>query len=101
MGRLIAYSILFSVLLSTIELNADDDHDEVYRLRKNKEILPLEVLFERINLPPGSRLLEVELEHEDGRLLYEIEYVIPSGMIEELLVDPHTGEVIGRKLEDD
>ncbi len=101
MGRLSTNIILWLLLLTAIELNADTDHDEAYRLRENKEILALEVLLERIDLPPNSRLLEIELEHEDGRLLYEIEYVIPSGVIEELLVDPHTAEIIGREREDD
>jgi len=56
--------------------------------------LPLQTLVARLNLPPDSRLLEVELEREDGRLLYEIEVLLPGGRVREYYVDPRSGEVV-------
>ncbi len=63
--------------------------------------LPLEELLLRLDVPARSRILEVEREKEGGRLLYEIELLLPDGRVEELLVDPRTADVVKREFEDE
>ena len=75
----------------------DDDHDRAFEMRAREEVLPLEQLVEGLGLGPGARILEVETEHEHGRLLYEIEYVESDGRVYEALVDARTGEVLERE----
>ncbi|WP_457676332.1 PepSY domain-containing protein [Thiolapillus sp.] len=62
--------------------------------------LSLQEILERLELSPDTRILEVEREHHDGSLYYEIELVTPEGRIFELMIDPHTGKVVGREEED-
>jgi uncharacterized iron-regulated membrane protein len=64
-------------------------------------ILSLQEIVRRLRLPAGSRLLEVEREEEHGHLYYEIELLMPGGHVQELLVDPHTAEVIGVEVEEE
>lgn len=57
---------------------------------------------ERIALEraPGT-ILEVELERERGRLLYEIEIRLDSGVVREIGVDAETGEIVSDEIEDE
>ncbi len=59
-------------------------------------VLTLHQLLERISLPSGSRILEIELESHDGALFYEIEFLTPEGAVRALLVDPRSGRVMAR-----
>lgn len=75
----------------------DDDHDSALRLRERGEILPLEELLRRLDLGPGTRVLEIESEIEHGRALYEIEYVERGGRIRKVVVDARSGVVLKEK----
>ena len=73
---------------------ADGDHDAAYRLREERQVLPLEQLIERMHLGEGVRLLEIEAKLHGGRRLYEVEYVDANGRVHECLLDAQTGEVL-------
>jgi len=93
---------LFALMACTAALAAgiawpDDDHVAAYRLRQDREILPLEEILARADIPPDARILEVEHEVEHGRHIYEIEYVAAEGRIVEVEVDARTGEVLQRE----
>jgi len=76
------------------------DHENAYRLRERREILPLEELLRRYDLGPGSRILEIEIEFEHGHPLYEIEYLDRNGHIREVLIDARTGEALPNREDD-
>ncbi len=79
---------LLAVLLSTSSLARDLDQDEALALRQAGTILPLEAVVERaLVLYPGATLLEVELEEEDDRLVYEVELLTRDAMVRELEFD--------------
>ncbi len=68
--------------------------------RKMAEYLPLEEILQRLQLPPGSHILEVEREMENQRLYYEIELLMPDGRVLEWYVDPRTAEVVKTEQEE-
>jgi uncharacterized membrane protein YkoI len=73
----------------------DIGHDEARALRQAGTILPLEQITARaLQDHPGARLLEVELEEEDGVLVYEVELLTTSGVVRELELDAGTAEVL-------
>ena len=74
---------------------ADDDHEEAWRLREAGTIMPLEQLLERVRADHPGRVIGVELEHEDGRRVYEIELLDEEGRVRELLFDAADGEFLG------
>ena len=49
---------------------------------------------------PGI-ILEIELENEDGYLIYGVELATQTGNVIELMVDAGNGEILGREIEDD
>lgn len=77
-----------------IPAGASDDHDRAQSYRHRGEIVPLAQLLARPELV-GQRVLEAELEDEDGRLVYELEMLDGRGRVTERYYDAATGEPIG------
>ncbi len=76
-----------------------DDHERAHRLRESGDIVPLEHILERaLSLYPG-RVIEVELEYEDERWVYEIEIVDERGVVWELEFDAGSGRLLEEKRE--
>lgn len=95
--------VLTAAILSVTVLgtgHGDDDHEEAYRLRKRREVLPLEELLRRLDLGADTRILEIESEFKHGRHLYEIEYLGGDGRIREVLIDAGSGEVLADEEDD-
>ncbi|HMS80762.1 MAG TPA: PepSY domain-containing protein, partial [Burkholderiaceae bacterium] len=57
-------------------------------------VLPLRTLVERLAREHPGEVLEVELEREDGRWVYEIKLLQPGGRLVKLEVDAATGQVL-------
>lgn len=77
-----------------------DDQREVREALKQGRILPLtEILASAAAIQPG-RVIEVELEQEDGRYVYELEILDEHGVVWELYVNAENGELIKRERED-
>ncbi len=78
---------------------------EASGLRKTADlsegILSLQEIFQRLKLPEDTRILEVEREHHDGNMYYEIELVNAEGRIFGLLIDPYTAKVVRQEEEED
>lgn len=76
------------------------DHDEVLRLRRSGELLPLETVQRAaLERHPGASVLEVELEREHGRYIYEFELLVER-RVRELKIDARTGAILKDELED-
>jgi uncharacterized membrane protein YkoI len=73
---------------------ADGDHDTAYRMREERQVMPLEQLLDRMQLGEGARLLEIEAKLRGGRRLYEVEYVDADGRVQKRLLDARTGEIL-------
>lgn len=72
-----------------------EDYERARQLVSEGAILPLNTILEKAELGPGSLLLEVEFEREDGRWVYELEILKERGEVVELLYDAATGEFLG------
>ena len=82
-------------ILFTPVASRDLDQDEALRLRREGLILPLESLLRQaMERHPGARLLEAELEEEDGIFVYEIELLTADGVARELELDARDGRLL-------
>jgi uncharacterized membrane protein YkoI len=70
------------------------DHERARAALEAGEIAPLREILERAQADFPGTLLEVELEREDGRWLYEIELLAPGGRVLELFYDARTAELL-------
>lgn len=75
------------------------DHDDAREAHERGEALALaEIMPLALRAVPGE-VLEVELERDDGALVYEIEILARTGRVRKVILDARTGRVIG--VEDD
>ncbi|MFO7304285.1 MAG: PepSY domain-containing protein [Gammaproteobacteria bacterium] len=92
--------IVAAALLAAFGLRADDDHEVARRAVQRGEILPLSKILEIAERDYPGRVLEVDLEREGGRYLYEIEILLTDGHVVELTYDAATGRLLEVEVED-
>jgi len=73
------------------------DHDQARAAVKAGDILPLPQVLDRVARTHPGQVLEVELEREDGRWIYELRVLQPTGALLKLDVDARTGDVLKAK----
>ncbi len=95
-------SALFLLLLSSLALVSPDvrvegrrDHERARAAVAAGEIRPLPDLLAEIERRYAGRVVETELEREDGRWVYEFKVLPPSGKVFEIHVDATTGALLG------
>lgn len=79
---------------------ADDDYIEARRLQNQGEILSLESILKNIRIKFPGKILEVELENEDGHIYYEIEILGKDGIVREIYINAKNGKLISVKEDD-
>ncbi|MBL7003109.1 MAG: PepSY domain-containing protein [Gammaproteobacteria bacterium] len=82
------------LVLSVAIAVADSDHIEARELLKNGEILPLDDILQNVRQQYTGVLLDIELEKEDGVIVYEFEILNQEGVVIEVYVDAKSGEII-------
>ncbi len=94
---LIAACLLFT---AAAPAGADDvGHDQALRLLKKGAILPLAEIAAKVQARVPGKVLEVELEREDGGSVYEFKILRKNGRVQEVEADAATGKIL--KIEDD
>ncbi len=79
---------------------ADDDYIEARRLYDSGKILPLEAILKQVRQTYPGKILELELERENGRIVYEIEILSEEGLVTEIYVDAITGQLLSAEEDD-
>jgi len=70
------------------------DHERAHAAVRAGEVLPLPTLLERLQRTHPGQVLELELDREDGRWIYEIKLLQANGQLLRLEVDAGTGQVL-------
>jgi uncharacterized membrane protein YkoI len=102
---LLAAALLFLLLAAALVLTTggalagDDDHLLAKRALEEGRILPLSDILAKVKAEIPGKEIEVELEAEDGILIYELKMLRPDGRVQEVEVDAATGKIL--KVEDD
>lgn len=82
-------------------LRADDrhdhDHDRARAAVQAGEVLPLRQVLEALRRTEPGEVLEVELEQDAGRWVYELKLLRPDGTLRRLKVDARTAAVLGSR----
>lgn len=91
-GRL---GVLMLVAFCSLVQARDLGQDEALRLREQGVIMPLEQLFQKaLGRHPGAKLLEVELDEDDGLYVYEVELLTTSGVVREIKLNASNGQLL-------
>src|SRR6185437_1239802 len=88
------------VLATTSGTRADDDdHDFAKSALEQGRVLPLADIIAKVSRQVPGKVIEVELEDEDGSLVYDLKVLSPQGRLQEIEVNAATGKIL--KIEDD
>lgn len=92
--KLLALLLALAALLSGASALAGHNQDEIRRLHQAKQILSLDaIIAHHRQQHPGGKLLEAELEFEQGRYVYEIKILGDDGAVREFEYDARSGEL--------
>ena len=98
----IARALLVAFMLTSPAqmVSADDDHIEARRLLDAGKILPLESILINVRNKFPGRILEVKLEREHRKIVYEVEVLGDNGIVTEVYIDAESGKVLSSKEDD-
>lgn len=86
--------LVMLVLLARVAHADDGDHDRARRAVEAGEILPLARIVAIAEASFEGRMVDVELEKDDGRFVYELELLTTAGHVIELTYDARTGALL-------
>ena len=92
---LVVGTISFSALGDDNEFNTQ----QIRQLVSQGKILPLEAIL-KIHQPLiDGKLLDLEVESEHGKIIYELEFLRQNGDVVKLVIDAKTGELLDQEIE--
>lgn len=71
------------------------DHDRAREALERGEVRPLEEILAAAAAEVPGEVVELELEREHGRWVYELKVIAPDGRVLEVLVDAASARVLG------
>ena len=90
--------VLAAVMAATgARASSDGDHDRARDAVQAGQVLPLKTVLERLEREHPGQVLEVELERDDGRWIYEVKLLQSGGRLVKLELDARSGEVLKRR----
>ena len=92
--------LLLSTLtfINTALASRDDDSEAVRKLLQEGQVIPLEQLLTQHRDKLQGRILDLEMEQEHGRVVYEIKTIDQDGVVHEVKIDAESGEWLGEKI---
>jgi uncharacterized membrane protein YkoI len=73
------------------------DHDRARQAVAAGEVMPLRAILERVEKEHPGKVMEVELEREGDRWIYEIKLLRSGGALVKLKFDGSDGTLLGSK----
>jgi hypothetical protein len=92
--RVLALLLLTGLALSGAWASDKHDHEKARAAVEAGQVLPLPTLLERLRRTHPGQVLELELERDDGRWIYEVKLLQANGQLLKLEVDAATAQVL-------
>jgi uncharacterized membrane protein YkoI len=94
---IVSISITTSLCLAAGASSADPLDDLFYPADANG-VLPIERILDQARASVDGAVTEIELEHEHGKLIYEVEILTTDGRNVEIEYDARTGAELAREV---
>lgn len=94
-GAVLVCLLSVSLVMPTGVVFADDDDwRDLHREVQAGRIKPLAEILEILARDWRGDVIDVDIEEDDGKIIYEIELLGPEGQVVEFEVDARTGEIL-------
>lgn len=102
MKRLHTFSLLgaSALLLTSVGLALSDDGKEKNDVANLSTAVTMEEAINTATTQFPGKVLEAELENEEGKAIYEVEIVNAAGETREFEIDAQSGKILSSELED-
>ena len=77
------------------------DHDRARQAVEAGDVLPLRTILERVEREYPGRVMEVELDREQGEWVYEVKLLRKGGALMKLKINARDGTILGFKEKQD
>jgi uncharacterized membrane protein YkoI len=78
----------------------DDDHLLARRALQEGRVLPLSEILGKVKTDLPGKVIEVELEVDDGIFVYDLKILAKDGRVMEVEVDAASGKILKREDDD-
>lgn len=82
------------VLVFAMAAGADDDHARARKALQAGQIVSLQTVLDRVRAEFNGSVVEVDLDDDDGRWIYEVKLLAPNGAIVKLEYDARDGRLL-------
>ncbi|HNP61156.1 MAG TPA: PepSY domain-containing protein [Nitrospirales bacterium] len=89
-----------ALLLTSLGLAIGDDGREKVAVANLPTSVTMEEAIKTATTQFPGKVIEAELESEDGKVIYEVEIVNAAGEIREIEIDAQSGKILSSELED-
>jgi hypothetical protein len=102
MKRVHTFSLLSAaaLLLTSVGLAMSDDGKEKIAVANLPTSVTMEEAIKTATTQFPGKVLEAELENEDGKAVYEVEVINGSGETREFEIDAQSGKILSSEQED-
>ena len=84
-----------------VEFEDGIDADAVLRAVQQDELMPLDRVLDILRAERQGEVVEIELDVDDGRVIYDFDVLTPEGRLYAVAIDAVTGQVVEIELEDE
>jgi uncharacterized membrane protein YkoI len=74
-----------------------EDHERARRAMTSGQVLPLRTVLERLDREHPGQVLEVELEQDEGRWIYEVKLLQDDGQLVKIKLDARTAALLSSR----
>jgi uncharacterized membrane protein YkoI len=94
-GARVALFLLLPLVSSAVPVwRSDDDNEEARWAVQSGRALPLAEILRRLDGRLGGDIIEVELDEDDGRYVYEFKVITRGGQLLEIEVDALSARIL-------
>ncbi len=97
MTAAVLLSVLCLCAVGPTRADDRDDHERARDAMTSGEIRPLAEILSEVERHYVGRVIQTELERDDGRWVYELKLLPASGRVYQLKIDAGTGKVMRAK----
>jgi uncharacterized membrane protein YkoI len=99
-GALLTLAAITTTAIADQGRGRHGDHDDALAAVEARQALPLTRIFQIAQTAVPGEIIEVELDRDHGRLIYEVDVLTSTGRLRQVEIDARTGEVLEVEDED-
>lgn len=101
MMKIIWLFLVWVVGMNSFNAQADSElsTDQIRGLVKQGKVLSLDAILKKNSLGIAGRFLDLEVSYEEGRIIYELEFLKENGEVMEYVINAENGRLLKQEID--